>query len=222
MVMGDVNGNITTVLERGDTCLKDNRIPPEGFLTSFYNYDTVKIVGNASTDPDFNRYANGSEGGGRDNVHYHIPITGLTENLSAVVNVWYQSVPQSWFTEMFSNHTAAIDTFRNMYLNADRSPVLVGTDFITSIPANNLVKGNLNAIKVFPTISTDGKVNVSVEGNDFIRKINVFDESGKLVSEFTYDVSSKNVPVQLPQQAGNYFLEIYLNARTEVKKVIRQ
>ena len=34
MVLGDVNANVTTVLERAKNSLKDNRIPPVGFLTN--------------------------------------------------------------------------------------------------------------------------------------------------------------------------------------------
>lgn len=222
MIMGDVNADITTVLERGDTCLKDNRIPPEGFSTSFYNYDTVKIVGEASADADFNRYPNGAEGGGRDNVHYHIPISGLTENLSAIVNVWYQSVPKGWLTEMFAISSPEIDTFKSMYLNADQSPVLVGTDFISSIPAHLLTLNNPIEIKIIPTITLDGKINISIIGNDEIRKINVFDINGKLVSSFLAGSLTKNLPVKLPDEAGTYFLEIYLSNREEVRKVIKE
>src|SRR5207249_9275614 len=55
MVMGDVNGNFTSLLERADTFLKDNRIPPQGFVSTFPSYDTTKIVGDALNDPDFNK-----------------------------------------------------------------------------------------------------------------------------------------------------------------------
>ncbi|MEZ4739486.1 MAG: multiheme c-type cytochrome [Flavobacteriales bacterium] len=40
MVMGDVNGNKTTVLERAMSPLKDNRLTPLGFTTSHQSYDT--------------------------------------------------------------------------------------------------------------------------------------------------------------------------------------
>ena len=43
MIMGDVNGNKTTVLERSASSLKDNRIPPAGFTTTYSTYDTCKI-----------------------------------------------------------------------------------------------------------------------------------------------------------------------------------
>ena len=55
MIMADVNGNRTTVLERADTMLKDNRLPPEGFMSNHLVYDTVKIYGGAETDPEIGR-----------------------------------------------------------------------------------------------------------------------------------------------------------------------
>src|SRR6185436_6048330 len=55
MVMGDVNSNFTSLLERSANLLKDNRIPPGGFTTTNNVYDTVKISNDALSDPDFNK-----------------------------------------------------------------------------------------------------------------------------------------------------------------------
>ncbi|HFB61381.1 MAG TPA: hypothetical protein ENJ69_00175, partial [Bacteroidetes bacterium] len=68
LVMGDVNHRVTTVLERANYALKDNRIPPDGFKTAHFAYDTVPIVGKAAADTDFNKEA-GNEGSGADVVH---------------------------------------------------------------------------------------------------------------------------------------------------------
>jgi hypothetical protein len=43
MVPGDVNGNFTNVLERGDVALKDNRLTPQGFRLDDPVYDTTRI-----------------------------------------------------------------------------------------------------------------------------------------------------------------------------------
>jgi hypothetical protein len=64
MVMG-MNGDFTSVMS-ADHSLKDNRIPPEGSFR-FCPYDTIKIVGDALNDPDFNKNGN-NEGTGRDDV----------------------------------------------------------------------------------------------------------------------------------------------------------
>ncbi|MGB1217639.1 MAG: hypothetical protein ACPG5P_07170, partial [Saprospiraceae bacterium] len=41
VVNADVNGDFSTVLERGAMTLKDNRLPPQGFTKSHYTIDTV-------------------------------------------------------------------------------------------------------------------------------------------------------------------------------------
>ncbi|MEZ4984171.1 MAG: hypothetical protein R2795_03900 [Saprospiraceae bacterium] len=58
-VLGDVNGQVTTVLTRADHTLKDNRIPPLGFRTDHTVYDTTCISGAALNDPDFNSQKRG-------------------------------------------------------------------------------------------------------------------------------------------------------------------
>ncbi len=124
MVMGDVNGDVTTVLERGYQHLKDNRIPPEGFNSQHFNYDTVQIVGAAATDPDFNR-AGAIEGTGSDRLHFHIPLNSYYGKVDLSARVYYQTVSSKWLAEMFSHSSTEINTFRSYYENADRSPVLV-------------------------------------------------------------------------------------------------
>ncbi|MBK7084529.1 MAG: hypothetical protein IPH53_07620 [Flavobacteriales bacterium] len=43
--MGDVNGDVTTVLERAASTINDNRLVPQGFSTAHYAYDTTRIEG---------------------------------------------------------------------------------------------------------------------------------------------------------------------------------
>ncbi|HPR58395.1 MAG TPA: multiheme c-type cytochrome [Bacteroidales bacterium] len=124
MVMGDVEGNVTTVLERAYQTLKDNRIPPEGFTTTHPSYDTTKIEGFAATDPDFNKQ-NGIEGCGCDKISYHVPLNNYFEEIEIVVNVFYQTVNDKWLDNMFSYTSDDINRFKNMYENSDRTPVLV-------------------------------------------------------------------------------------------------
>ena len=46
-VLGDVNGDPTTLLERAHEHLKDNRMTPRGFSTAHAVYDTTAIIGGA-------------------------------------------------------------------------------------------------------------------------------------------------------------------------------
>ena len=221
MIMGDVNGNRTTVLERAATCLKDNRLPPEGFFTSFYNYDTVKIVGDAAGDHDFNRYPNGDEGGGQDVVHYHVPVTGLQGNLSAHAFVYYQAVPSSWLNEMFALNSPAIDTFRTMFLAADRSPVLVGSDSLTVLHVQ-VPELHQSVLNVWPTLSSNGWVHLQVDHQDFIREVSIYEVSGKLVAIDHFPGGQPQADFLLPEAAGTYLIEVQLRGRKETRKVVRQ
>jgi len=118
MVMGDVNSNVTTVLERAAIHLKDNRIAPQGFTSTNANYDTVKVVGNAALDPNFNKDGL-NEGTGKDSIFYHVYLNGYTGNLSVVANVYYQPVPPKWMDEMFALSSNEIDLFKGMYNSAN-------------------------------------------------------------------------------------------------------
>ncbi|TAK42757.1 MAG: hypothetical protein EPO28_06840, partial [Saprospiraceae bacterium] len=124
MVMADVNGEVTTVLERAKLPLKDNRLPPLGFTTSHPAYDTTLIAGAALEDGDFNK-ENGVEGSGTDRIFYNIPLNGNTELLSARARVFYQPTPPKFMLEMFAGNTAGINLFHNLFDAADRTPVLV-------------------------------------------------------------------------------------------------
>ena len=53
-VMGDEQGEATTILTRAFAGLKDNRIPPMGFTSGHLSYDTTQIIGNALNDGNFN------------------------------------------------------------------------------------------------------------------------------------------------------------------------
>ena len=124
MVMGNVKGEVTTILERAYTHLKDNRLPPNGFTTNHFSYDTVQIVGKALLDNDFNKL-NGKEGSGADKIQYHIPIKGESGNLAIIAKVYYQTVSSKWLEHMFSYSSKEIDAFKSYYEAADKMPTLV-------------------------------------------------------------------------------------------------
>ncbi len=186
MVMADVNGNKTTVLERAKEPLKDNRIPPLGFTTTHFAYDTTKIAGNALSDADFN-IENSQEGSGTDIVHYHVPLNGYTGNLNITARVYYQPVPPKWNEEMFSYNSTEIDAFRDLYQSADGSPSLVAETALGDI-----------------TIGMDEvELKVSIYPNPFSDFV-VAQYQGKEVLDFIlYDISGKLIlrqPVQSRQR----------------------
>lgn len=127
MVMGDVNGNVTTVLERGYQKLKDNRLAPQGFVQGHYNYDTVSFAGTVLNDADFNNQ-NDMEGSGTDCIHFHIPLQNYYGSVEVVAKVHYQTVSNKWLEEMFAHSSNEIDTFKAMYEDADKTPVVVAEE----------------------------------------------------------------------------------------------
>jgi hypothetical protein len=89
-VMGDANELPTWILLRASHFLKDNRLPPAGFSSAFSGYADVAVVGEAATDPDFNRDQSG-EGSGADQVRYRLPMPADSVRVQA--ELVYQSVP---------------------------------------------------------------------------------------------------------------------------------
>ncbi|MFM7730068.1 MAG: hypothetical protein ACKO6L_03430, partial [Flavobacteriales bacterium] len=122
MVMGDVNGNRTSVLTHGASHLKDNRLAPVGFHANSLVGDTTEIVLN-NADSDFN--FNGTEGSGADVVHYHAATNGYQGALTVRAEVYYQSLPPKWLDGLWTSSTPEIERFSNFYQNADATPVLM-------------------------------------------------------------------------------------------------
>ncbi|MBE0638868.1 MAG: hypothetical protein IH598_10140 [Bacteroidales bacterium] len=155
MVMGDVNSNVTTVLERAYQHLKDNRLPPVGFNSSHYSYDTTRIAGLATIDPDFNKQ-DGIEGSGSDQLHYHIPLNQYFGHVEISARVYYQTINDKWLAEMFSHSSGEINTFRSMYENADRTPVLVAQKTLSAPAGFNIeLNQGWNSLSCFITPTND-------------------------------------------------------------------
>lgn len=89
-ILGDMQGVSTFSLLRAAKFLKDNRIPPSGFTTGHYTYDSVAIYGNALQDTDFNRKGN-EEGTGTDIIKYEISPAG-NNKFTIEVEICYQSI----------------------------------------------------------------------------------------------------------------------------------
>ncbi len=221
-VPGDVNGNFTSLLERADTCLKDNRIPPEGFFTSSPVYDTVKIVGDAETDANFNKsIINGTEGTGKDYVRFHVPINGYAQPFSVHTCVYYQAVPPGFLTEMFALNSAAIDTFRNMYNASDQTPFMVGCDSAINVALGVQIPDLDDLIKVGPTPTNDGLVNIYFPSPSDYVEFNLYEANGRFVKEWTYKDLQTSYSIQLPAAKGTYILAMVYKGKPFMRKLIR-
>jgi hypothetical protein len=218
MVMGDVNGNKTTVLARADTMLKDNRLVPEGFSTQSSVYDTTKIVLGIA-DNNFNKYAGGIEGSGWDIIHYHVPLNGSNPIINIYTKVYYQSVPPAYLTEMFSYNSPEIDNFKNLYLAADKTPVCVAKDSIININLSSFEQ-ELTGINIWPNPTTDGWLYISWENNT-IDKINIYSLNGQLVGTYLIDAALGYCKIQLPKTNTAYLIDIRSGYKRTIKKIIR-
>lgn len=219
MIMGDVNNDVTTVLERANHSLKDNRIPPEGFVSTHPSYDTMRIVGDAENDPDFNK-SNSIEGTGRDVVHYHIPFNGATGIFSIYAKVYYQSVPPKWLQEMFTFNSAAIDTFRNMYLASDRNPILCASDQLLNIAVTDVSNAVLKqSIRILNTLN-NGSVFIENKNGCVVYSVKAFSADGQEISNVSINSHAPLIRVQLPHGKGVYLLEIETDKGRMVVKVV--
>ena len=175
IVMGDVNGDVTTVLERADHPIKDNRLVPVGFTTSHASYDTTEMAGLVLSDMDFNN--NGGEGSGSDRIEYRIPLNGYSGAFSVSVRFLYQTLPPKWNDEMFSYNSAEIDTFRNMYFSADREPVVVA-DTVMQNGLESTTELNSSELTVYPNPTSD---RLTISDNDELGLITIMDLKGRVL-----------------------------------------
>ena len=180
MVMADVNDDVTTVLERAKYLLKDNRLPPAGFVTEHPSYDTVRIVGLAEMDENFNKESN-VQGNGSDHIFYHIPLDEYNEKLIATCKIYYQTAPPKWMKEMFDEETEEIDVFREMFNNADRNPILLKTK---SIEIEEIIVGiqeTGNAIENTFLVNNFSNEGIFKINSNQIHDITVYDLKGQLI-----------------------------------------
>lgn len=173
MVMGDVNGDVTTTLRRASAPLKDNRILPRGFDTFHSNYDTVKIVGLPNAENDYNS-------GGYEITNYRIGLNGYTDSLLVTARVWYQTVRPGWLDETFANNSPEIDQFRDMYNAADKTPVLIAEEsqYQFAVGRDNPTPID---IQLWPNPSPDGNVFLKMGEPRLVKSIKVYDLSGRLL-----------------------------------------
>ena len=217
MVMADVNGDKTTVLERAADKLKDNRLTPELFSSAHYTNDTVFIANVPPTDADFNRYDNGDEGSGSDIVHYHVPMNGFTGLVNVRARVWYQSAPPRWMEEMFAYNSAEIDTFRNMYLAEDVSPFLVKEETFSDVSTGVDDLAELG-VRIAPNPTPDGQLVITGLGPEVIGA-EVYDLRGGLVAAHRAN-SGSTWHLRLPAGPSTYLVSIRTPQRTFVERVV--
>lgn len=217
-IMGDVNGDVTTTLERADTLLKDNRFPPLGFTTSHNSYDTMQIAGLALNDPNFN-WDGSNEGTGADMIRYRVPLGGYTDSLLVRAKVWYQTVRPGWLDEMFANTSPEIDRFKSWFQASDKSNVLVAEGILGG-PSTATDPAMEIDFSVYPNPSQDGNLFVGIPEGLQNASIRVYDLQGRLLQEFNLQGSTLQL-IHL-SQPGMYLVELSNGMNRSMKRVIRK
>lgn len=211
LVAGDVLGDVTTVLERAFSCLKDNRLTPVGFKTSHFAYDTTKIVGEASTDADFN-YEASTEGSGSDVIHFNIPLYGYTGNLNVVSSLYYQTIPHKWLDEMFTFSSPEISSFQSMFNAADHTPLLVAQIKDGNLFVNINETPVIMPVVVYPNPSSNGTF--TIKSAEPVSEITVYTLNGALEMQ-----TKNNNNFTLPRR-GTYIVRIKYGNKEFTEKVI--
>lgn len=220
-VAADVNGNFTTILERGAFSLKDNRLPPAGFTSDDTRWDTTKIVGAALTDPNFNRIG-ATEGWGGDILHFKIPIGGFNGKVNVLARVLYQSIPPKWLNEIFLENSPLINNWKSMYYAADRSPVVIASATLAGLDISSV--GTKNAgekatqISLFPNPTDGREVFLQNPAGLKIRSLKIFSADGKLL--FEEKSGRQNGSLPMPEKRGIYLVAIETERGKWVEKVI--
>lgn len=216
-VMGNEQGDVTTILTRAYSPLKDNRIPPAGFTTGHNAYDTVQVIGNAADDLNFN-IENEQEGSAKDIINYHIPLNGNSSELIVNVKVHYISVPRKWLDQLFSNDATPINDFETMFNDVDiESVIMQEEELLVTVSSVNEIE--IYTLQIYPN-PTNSEVNVVSESKQ-ITEFHLFDSQGKEI-EIKYSLSNEINKIVLPSAAGKYYLKIHFSDDViETKTIIK-
>lgn len=215
MVMGDVNSDVTTVLERASEHLKDNRLPPQGFKQSHNSYDTAEIAGLALADENFNK-DNGNEGTGTDLLFINAPINDYVGTITVEARVWYQTVSVKWLQEMFTHSSEEIDLWEDIYNSADRQPVLITETILTSV-ATGTKESKMEMINIYPNPSK-GIIYIDDMNHDVTDCI-VYRLSGEKIMATNFTGAIKTIDLQ--GRKGTFLLVIKTRSDQHiVRKII--
>lgn len=130
-VLGDTEQNITFSLHAANEYLKDNRLPPQGFLNSHPLISDMRIVGDASTDSDFN-FENGIEGSGSDTVTYDIFPIDLTTGADILVELCFQAVGPAHVQDLRRFNVGEVTKFLNLFDATDTRPTIMASQTIST------------------------------------------------------------------------------------------
>ena len=220
LVMGDVTGANTQVLERADVILKDNRLVPRGFSALHPVYDTVQIGPMAVLDADFNR-RDGEEGSGTDRLVYRIAAGSEAAQVEAMVRLNYQAVPARWVSALFefSDESERISAFESMYNAADRTPVVVASTKATGWPGFDPDASDWR-VAPNPVVAED-RLRLIPAGTGQPTAVRLLDASGRLIRELQVEEALEGHVVS-DLAAGTYLMHLLFEQRQQSIRWIKE
>ncbi len=205
MVMGDMNGQLTTRLNAAFEPLKDNRLLPLGFRTDHAAYDTVAVWGDALLDPEFA----GGSALGQDIIEYRIPLNGNTGTADLDISLRYQSLPSRWMNDLFEHDSISeVAQFKSMYQDYKAFQELIDRKFIDSIdllPSAIDPIESITSLELFPNPLTGTTLRVSVSNQKWLSEglqFEIITTTGALVQK---GALSQTITVDRNLPKGVYF-----------------
>uniref|UniRef100_A0A832LKF9 T9SS type A sorting domain-containing protein n=1 Tax=Ignavibacterium album TaxID=591197 RepID=A0A832LKF9_9BACT len=227
---------VTYTLLRAAEFIKDNRLPPQGFTTTHPSYDSIKIVGNANDDTNFNRYGTYQGGTGGDSVTYLIPVIPNTP-YRITVEVCYQSVKTELVDHIRGINHSDISKFVNMYDALPNIPFIMKRevlDIVTDVENESLTANKFYLAQNYPNpFNPTTKIRFVIPASS----LNPFSQGeGTLVSLKVYDVLGNEVATLVNEEkpaggyevmfdasglsSGIYFYKLNAGSLVETKKMI--
>lgn len=225
-ILGDVNGEHTYTLLRASTYLKDNRLPPRGFVSTHEDYEDIAIYGEAVSDPDFNKDGD-VEGTGKDLVRYVID-PGYDGNFSVKAELLFQSVNPGLPEHLSEYDTEDINAFLELYENSNNMPVLLAQDSLSGFTVTDLedgtAPGSYYLNQNFPNpFNPETNITFAV-AEKTILNLEVFDVTGNRIAvlaegeyfpgEYSVNFSGNNLA------SGIYFYRLTTEKFAVTKKMI--
>ena len=223
-VFVDVDQSVTYTLLRAAEYIKDNRIPPVGFVSSHPSYDTTAIFGEAMNDPDFNKDGL-SEGTGSDFVTYKIPALAQ-QTYIITAQVCFQSIKPAIVDYLRNINVPDINQFVTMYDARPNIPFIMNTittSLATSVENEKVISGYLleqnypnpfNPGTIISWQSPEGSHQTikvfDVLGNEIATLINEYKPAGK------YEVEFDGTKLK----SGVYFYKLTAGEHSAVKKML--
>jgi hypothetical protein len=225
-VFVNTDQQVTYTLLRAAEYIKDNRLPPVGFVTTHPSYDSVKIVGNAIDDTNFNRYGTYQGGTGGDSVKYLIPTLPNTE-YRITAEVCYQTVKTELVDHIRPINNGDINRFVSMYDALPNIPFIMKQevfDIVTGIDYEESVVNKFSLEQNYPNpfnpstvisyqLPVSSVVTLKVYdllGNEVVTLVNKEKSVGSYEIEF--DAAGLT--------SGIYFYKLTAGNFTETKKML--